>query len=194
MEAQFPHDIAAMRFDRLGAEIEQRRDFLGTVPFRQQLSNLALAGSQCGQLGSFIACHRLALLQKARKDKIIDARGEEHALVLQSLNGGDEVARCIRLQDEAAGACVQCFPDHLIRVGDRQDDDLEVRIMLKQLASRVQAVQVGHPDVDDDDIRIQLQGLVDRLTAIACLAADLPTLMLFKKCAQAAAHDFVVVC
>ena len=94
----------------------------------------------------------------------------------------------------ATGAGVESFPDHLIGVGDRQDDDLEMRVMLKELASRVQTVQVGHADVDDDDIRIQLQGLVDRFTAIACLAADLPTLMLFKKCAQAAAHDFVVVC
>ena len=55
-----------------------------------------------------------------------------------------------------------------------------MRIVLKQLASSVQAVQIGHAHVNDDHVRVQLQGFLDRLATVAGLAADLPALMLFE--------------
>ena len=72
------------------------------------------------------------------------------------------------------------FANDLIRVRNRQHDDFEMRIVLQQLAGRVETVQIGHADIDDDDIGIQLQGLFDRFAAVAGLAADFPSFMLFQ--------------
>ena len=46
MKAQLPHDIAAVSFDGLGAQVQQAGDFFGAVAFRQQLRDLTLARRQ----------------------------------------------------------------------------------------------------------------------------------------------------
>jgi hypothetical protein len=40
METEFPHDVAAMGFHGLGAQVQQRGYFLGTLSFRQCASML----------------------------------------------------------------------------------------------------------------------------------------------------------
>ena len=44
VEAQLPHDVAAVSLHGLGAQVQQAGDFLRAVAFCQQLSDLAFAG------------------------------------------------------------------------------------------------------------------------------------------------------
>src|SRR5579859_4032066 len=68
-----------------------------------------------------------------------------------------------------------------------------MRIVLQQLARRIQTVQVGHADIDNNDVRIQLKGFLDCFATIAGFAAHFPALVLLKQRAQTSAHDFMIV-
>jgi hypothetical protein len=46
VQAEFPHYVAAMCFHGLGAQVQERCDFLGTFSFRQKLSNFTFPGSK----------------------------------------------------------------------------------------------------------------------------------------------------
>ena len=46
METEFAHDVAAVSFRRLHAEIEHHRDFFGALSFRQELYDFPLAPCQ----------------------------------------------------------------------------------------------------------------------------------------------------
>src|SRR5260370_35086643 len=50
VQAEFSHDVAAVRFHRLRAQVQQRSDFLGTLSLRQKLSDLTLPSGQAGPL------------------------------------------------------------------------------------------------------------------------------------------------
>jgi hypothetical protein len=55
VEAQLPHNVAAMRFHGLRAQIQQRRNLFRALPFRQQLSNLAFSDGQRWKIRGLIA-------------------------------------------------------------------------------------------------------------------------------------------
>src|ERR1700677_1632525 len=80
VQAELPHDVAAMSFDRLGAQVEHRCDFLGALPFRKKLSDFALADGQGRQIGRFVPSYDMPLVEKSRQNQVIHARSEEHAL------------------------------------------------------------------------------------------------------------------
>src|ERR1700722_966159 len=55
VKTQLPHDVASVRFYRLGAQVQQAGNFFRAISFRQQLRNLALSSGQSRQLGSLVS-------------------------------------------------------------------------------------------------------------------------------------------
>ena len=47
VKVQFPHEIDAVRFDGLGAQVQKTGNFLCGFAFREQLRDLTLACGQC---------------------------------------------------------------------------------------------------------------------------------------------------
>ena len=48
VQAELPHDVAPVRLNSLGAQVQERGHFLGTFSLCEKLSDLALSGGQRG--------------------------------------------------------------------------------------------------------------------------------------------------
>src|SRR5437016_12801077 len=81
------------------AQIENNRDFLAALAFGEQLGDFALAGSEAilGRLLGFPFT-----VEKSLQNHLGNTGGEEGGTALQSLNGGDEVARRVGFQPVSA--------------------------------------------------------------------------------------------
>jgi len=96
--------FAAMSFHGLGAQIQQRGYFLGTLAFSQQLSDFTFPNRQSGQAGRFIAGDDMPLSRNPAKTRSLTRGVKNSALALQGFDGGDEIAGGVRIfSTKAAG-------------------------------------------------------------------------------------------
>ncbi len=98
----------------------------------------------------------MSLIQETSQHQIVHSRRKEHSLVLQGFDRRDQIASCVGFEHESARARVEGFTDNLIGIGDRQDNDFELRIVLQQLTCGVQSVEEWHANVEDHNIGLQL--------------------------------------
>src|ERR1700683_2476096 len=54
VQAELPHDVAAMSLDCLRAQVQERSNFLGTLSLSQKLSDFALPDGQRWQVRRFV--------------------------------------------------------------------------------------------------------------------------------------------
>src|ERR1700691_1378 len=66
VQAELPHDVAAVGFHGLGAQVQQYGHFLGTLPLSEKLGNFTLAGSQRRQIRRLVPGYSMSFLQEAR--------------------------------------------------------------------------------------------------------------------------------
>jgi hypothetical protein len=182
-----------MSFHGLGAQVQEYGHFLGTPSFSEKLSDFPFARGESRQVWRLIPGCGMSLLQEARQYQIVDSWGEKHSLALQGFDRGHQIASGVGFEHEAACPGIEGLTDDLIGIRDGQNYDLELGVMLHQLACGVQSVEEWHAYVHDHDIRLQLLGHLQRLTAIGCLSAHFPSLVSLEKRAQPSAHDFVIV-
>src|SRR5690242_11669522 len=110
MTIETPHDVGAVSLGGFDAQIQGRRDLLAALAFRQELDDLALArgkaiaGSLRIGLGDF-------LVEVAVQDHLSDAGGEEGLVAANGVDGVDEVAACIALEQVAPRAGAENFAD-----------------------------------------------------------------------------------
>jgi hypothetical protein len=182
-----------MSFHSLGAQIQQYSDLLGTLSFSEKLGDFTFAGGQCRQIRRRIPGYGMSLLQETRQDQVVYSRREKHPLALQGFYCGHQIASRVRFKHESAGPRIKRLTNYLIGIGDGQHYDFELRVVLQQLAGRIQAIEVWHAYVHDDDIGLQLLGHLNGLAPIGCLSANFPPFVLLEQRAQASAHDFVII-
>src|ERR1700722_2901137 len=133
MEAEFAHEIGAMRFRGLDAEMQRHSDFLAGLSFRKQLNHLALsAGQNRGSLilsflGSGSSTVGNLPIKKPIQYHLADPGGEEGSVQLQSLDGCDQVATRVRLEKKTARSGAKNFANHLIGVVHGQNQDRNLR-------------------------------------------------------------------
>src|SRR6267142_3356703 len=144
MQAEFAHDVAAMRLCRLYAEVQVNCNFFCRFAFSQQLYDLALYRRQVGQDVFLLRSVGTAI---AGKHHFGNARGEEGLVKLESLDGGEQISSSVRLQQKTTGACIENRAHCFIRVSDRQDQDSGLRILTQNLACRLQSVERGHANI-----------------------------------------------
>ena len=82
VQAELPHDVAAMCLHGFGAQIQEYRHFLGALSFSKKLSDFPLPGGQCRQIRRFIPRNGMALLQEARQHQVGYSWREKQPLVL----------------------------------------------------------------------------------------------------------------
>ena len=73
MDVELLHDVVAVRISRLGGDLEQRRDLLRRLAFRDQLKHLSLAQAQQ------VAVSDAARIHEARFDDSAGDSGAEIA-------------------------------------------------------------------------------------------------------------------
>src|SRR5215216_4385255 len=102
IQVELAHHRGAMRLDRLDAEVQARRDGFVAVPLGQKLHDLAFArGEPLGPERNRLS--RLALEESVQNDGR-DLAGEIGHVARDALDGRNELARGIRLEQIAARA------------------------------------------------------------------------------------------
>jgi hypothetical protein len=96
----------------------------------------------------------MSLFQKSRQQQIVYSWREKHSLALQGFDCGHQIASGVGFEHKAACPGVEGLTDNLIGIGDGQNYDFEVGVVLQQLACGVQAVEGRHASVHDHHIRL----------------------------------------
>ena len=121
------------------------------------------------------------------------SRGEEHLVVQQGVDRGNEVPLRVRLEYVAAGSCLERLLDKRFGSVHGQHQDPHFRICLENLRGRIQAIQLGHANVEDHDLRTKRSGFLNGFPSVTGLTHYLPIRLRFQKSAQAPTHDRVIV-
>ena len=98
------------------------------------------------------------------------------------------------LEDEAAGAGLECPVDVLVGVEGRQDDDLEWPVgSFEDGGGGGQAVHLGHADVHEHDVGAVFVGGLDGFEAGAGFGDDVDVGLVVEDHGEATAHEGLVV-
>ena len=111
----------------------------------------------------------------------------------ERVNGGDEFAVGIGLEQIAACACLDDFAHQMIGFVNRKNEHFTARRGLANLTRGLNAVQLRHADVENDNVRPQLAGLGNRFASSVSFGTDLPAGLRFENGSQPAAQQRVVV-
>jgi hypothetical protein len=137
--------------------------------------------------------HDVSLVEKSGEHKIVDPRRKEHSLALQSFDCGNQVSSRIRLEHKAACSGIERLANHLIGIRDCQDDYLELRIVLHQLASRIQAVEARHSDIHNHDVGFEALGHLHRFAPVRGFATNFPAFVFEKQSTQSPTHNLMII-
>src|SRR5215203_1147613 len=108
-----------MHLDRLGADRENFCDLSVRTPFGDELDH-GLLSSRQRSLARFFE-------QKALEQRLRDFAGEEGLVISECLDGGDEEAAGVGLEEESTCTSLEHVPDEGIRIVHREDKDLDSR-------------------------------------------------------------------
>ena len=176
---QSAHEIGAVGFRGLNREMEHRSDFLSSAAFRQKLSDFPLPGGKaaaggrkCGRSGTAI--------NEAGQDNVRNFRGEECAVSLHGVDGGDEIGCRVGLEEIATRAGRKDLINHGIRVVHGEHYNFRARGGLGNFLGRFEAVQERHGDIQQGHIWPCLRGFLNRVATVRGLRDNAPTGLNFK--------------
>src|SRR5437868_8931460 len=116
VDLQFAQNIIPMRLGGLSADVEKDRDFACALPFCNVLHDLLFAGGEFADvylLGSGTSC-----MSKTVEYQVIYARSEECHPAGYSVDGRNQVSRCVALENESSRSSLKRFFHHLFGIGD----------------------------------------------------------------------------
>src|SRR5579883_751781 len=166
VEAELEHDVGAMSFGGVDADVEKSGDLLVGFTLGEELEDFAFAGRDAGT-GRFGRIGRVGNFGDFRY-----AGGEVGLVLAKGLDGGDEDA---------------------IGFVHGEDEDFGSWKGLVNATSGLDAIEERHADIKDEDIGLQLDGFVDGLAAVGGFGANLPTSVRFEECTEPGADDGVII-
>ena len=176
METQFEHDVGAMGFGSIHADVEERSDFLVRFAFGEELKDFSFAGSKAGARGLGGRVRRIALGKR-----IGQASGEERLVPACGVNGVEQSLVSFVLEDVAAGAGFDGLQEQVGGLVHSEDEDFGGGRGGANAADGPYAVEERHGDIEDDDVRFECQGFFDGVAAIGGFGDDSPTAVRFEK-------------
>jgi hypothetical protein len=187
VEAELEHDVGAMSFGGVDADVEKSGDLLVGFTLGEELEDFAFAGRDAGT-GRFGRIGRVGNFGDFRY-----AGGEVGLVLAKGLDGGDEDAIGFVLEDVAASAGVDNLVNEFVGFVHGEDEDFGSWKGLVNATSGLDAIEERHADIKDEDIGLQLDGFVDGLAAVGGFGANLPTSVRFEECTEPGADDGVII-
>jgi hypothetical protein len=181
MKAELEHDIGAVGFGGVDADVEERGDFLVALAFGEKLENFAFAGSEAGA-GGFGGIGDIG-----------DASGEIRLVLTEGVNGGQENTVGFVLEDVSTSASFDDLLNEFIGLVHGENEDFGFGERFVNAASRLDTVQQGHANIEDENIGLEFGGFFDGFAAVGCFRADFPPFVRFEQRAEAGADDGVVI-
>src|SRR5437016_10126144 len=121
-QVELRHNMSPMRLSGLDADVEGRGDLFVAMSLNQELDDLLLALGQA----SVAADLGRRTLQVTAEHHFGDRAGEEQLALGNSLDGCDQLAGGVRLQNVPAGAGCEDLPHQVLRVVHRENQNLGV--------------------------------------------------------------------
>src|SRR3954452_12676982 len=177
---------SAMHLDRLDADRENLCDLSVRPPFGDELDHGFLASGQ-RSLARFFE-------QKALEQRLRYLAGEEGLVISQCLDGGDQEAAGVGLEEKSARTGLEHVPDEGIRIVHREDQDFDSRKPGADLPRRLNAVERRKAKIENGDVGAGSESKLDGLLAVGGFRDDLPTRLRMQDRAQPGAHYVVIVC
>ena len=139
MKLKLTHDVSAMRFRGFYADAKSHCDFLAALPFREELNDLALPGSEPATQDSHVVGHRVLFAEPVQQH-VRSARCEERTMVAKGLDRRDEVPVSIGFHDVGANTSFNNVADELIGEVQSKNDDFRFGKALADAPGSLQAV------------------------------------------------------
>jgi len=105
----------------------------------------------------------------------------------------DQIFAAGVLQQVAAGAGADPFEDVVVLVVHGEEDDLDLRILLLDLACGDDPAHLGHADIHQDDVGLQLADEAHGLRAVVAGADELDLRLQADEANQAVPHELVII-
>jgi len=185
VKIELEHDVGAVSFGGVDADAEDVGDFLVAFAFGEELEDFAFARGKAGTVRFGRVFARLG----GRGD----AKGEVGLVVAEGVDGGEEDAVSVVLEDIAAGAGFNDLMHEFVGFVHGEDQDLRAGRSFMNAAGGVHAVEERHTDIENSDIGFEFGGFFDGITAIHGFGADMPAIAGFEEGAQAGANDGVII-
>ena len=187
VEVEFEHDVGAVGFGGVDADVEEVGDFLVAFAFGEELEDFALARreTEAGRPGGVGSIHDFSGFG--------DTDGEEGFVLAEGLDGVEEDAIGFVFEDVTASAGFDDLLNEVVGLVHGEDENFGGRGGLADLAGGFDAVEERHADVEDGDARFVLPCFFDGVTAVGGFGANLPAGARLEECAEAGADDGVII-
>jgi hypothetical protein len=194
-EFHFMHDVIAMAFDGAHGEADGRSNLLVAHAAGEHLENLNFAGGErsAGE-GMFVGGFALERIL----NEIIDHgegefTGEERPVALNLTHGVEQIDVGIGFEDVAVGAGAEGFASDVFGKMHGEDEDIGLGGDGAYFADGVEAVHFRHGEIEQDHVGLMFFYIFQSFEAVGGFVADFEPRFEFKKYANTAAHDGVVV-
>jgi hypothetical protein len=169
VEVELEHDIGAMSFGGVDADAKEGGDLLVAFPFGEKLEDFAFAGSETRAKSARGVGRRIVRFRGSS-----EAGGEVRLAEADRVNGGEENAVGVVLEDVAASAGFDDLLNEIFRFVHGEDEDLGVRGRDTNAAGGLHAVEERHTDIEDSDIGFESGGFFDGIATIGSFSTDFP--------------------
>jgi len=187
VEIEFEHDVGAVGFGGVDADVEEIGDFLVGLAFGEELEDFAFARGEARARG-------FGVVGGVGGDGgVRDPGGEKWLVLAESLDGVEKDAVGFVLEDVAAGAGFDDLLDEVVGLVHGEDKNFGGGRGFADLAGGFNAVEERHADVEDGDVGLVLGGFFDSVAAVGCFGANLPTGARLKESTEAGADDGVII-
>jgi len=187
VEIEFEHDVGAMGFGGVDADVEEVGYFLVAFAFGEELKDFAFAGSEAGARGSG------GIGRIGNVGGFGNADGEIRLVLAEGLEGVEEDAVGVILEDVAVSAGFDDLLNEVVGLVHGENEDFGGGRSFADLASCFHAVEERHADVEDGDVRFVFGGFFDGVAAVDSFGANFPAAAGLDERAQAGADDGVIV-
>jgi hypothetical protein len=191
MEIQLLHQAAAVCFDSVEADAEERGGFFVGFTFGQELENFFFAIGE--EIIGILEAFALHLAHVILEQSLCDGRAEEELLVGDGTDRLEEIGLGAILEKVALGAGGEGTDEEGLIAMHAQHDDADVGIAFYDLGSGVDTVELGHRNVHDDYVGRKLLCEADGLAAIAGFADDFDGGVGLKQKLKAFANDSMII-
>ena len=188
MEIELEHDVGAMGFRGVDADVEEGGDLLVRFALGKKLQDFAFAGSETEAGADAVGGREIVGWGRGR-----DASGEVGFVVMDGVDSSEKNAVGIVLEDVTAGASFDDLLNEVVGFMHGEDQDFGGGGSGADTASSFDAVEERHADIEDGDVWFEFGSFFDGVATIGGFGADLPARTRFQKSAKAGANNGMII-
>ncbi len=194
-EFHFMHDVVAVAFDGANGKADGWGDLFIAHAAGEHLQDLNFAGGErrAGERVVFGGFAFLGILNEIVDHGEGEFAGKEGTAALDLTDGLEQIDVSVGFEDVAIGAGAESFAGDILGEMHGEDEDVGFGGDGANFADGVEAVHLRHGEVEQDHFGFVFFDVLESFEAVGSLVANFDTGLEFKKAANSAADDGVIV-